>query len=160
MLIDASFFFLSFFFSLAQITSGKGKKSPTSSIYISPLIQHDTDEESDQTDGINTSFSTNRYKSNLSTSISSISPRISSTIYNGGHDLHTNSIIKSRYSNEGGSDVSSNSNNNLLNASSESSTNGDHENDFTKRLLSLRNRNLGSALNTPSMIDTSKLFSI
>lgn len=150
-------FLLTFILFSVQTSSGKGKKSPTSSIYISPLIQHDTDEESDQTDGINTSFSTNRYKTNLSTSISSISPRISSTIYN-GHDLYTNSINKSRYSNEGGSDVSSNSNNNLLNASSESSTNGDHENDFTKRLLSLRNRNLGSALNTPSMIDTSKLL--
>lgn len=39
------------------------KKSPTSSIYISPLIQHDTDEESDQNDSLNTSFS-NRYKNN------------------------------------------------------------------------------------------------
>lgn len=55
-----------------------------------------------------------------------------------------------------------------MNASTESSTNGEHENDdlsspytstnFTKRLLSLRNRSLGSAINAPPLIDTSKLL--
>lgn len=39
------------------------KKSPTSSIYISPLIHHETDEDSDQNDGLTTSFSS-RYQNN------------------------------------------------------------------------------------------------
>lgn len=147
------------------------KKSSTGQIYISPLIQHDTDEDSDQTDGLNSSFSSNRYRNSIHQAISISSANSRTTpIYN-GHDVPNNSIGKARYSSSNDSSGEKSSQyNNLLNASTESSTNGDHENDdlsspytstnFTKRLLSLRNRSLGSAINAPPLIDTSKLHRI
>lgn len=153
-----------------QNDSATKAKKTNSPVYISPLIQHDTDEESDstQTDGLNTSFS-NRYSKNLSISISPqrpINTRATSSIYNGHEALHSDLISKSRYSNDGSLENGSYSNSNSMNASSESSTNGDHEIDdftsplasvnFTKRLLSFRNRNLGSNINAPLLPDRSK----
>lgn len=87
-----------------------------------------------------------------------------STVFN-GHDAHESaSIGKSRYSNDAAENSSHSTN--ALNASSESSTNGEHDNDdlsspysstnFTKRLLSLRNRSLGSTINAPPHLDASK----
>lgn len=87
-----------------------------------------------------------------------------SSVYN-GHDAHDNSSIsKHRYSNDAAE--SSSHSTNQLNASSEASTNGENDNDdlsspysstnFTKRLLSLRNRSLGSTINTAPGLDASK----
>lgn len=73
------------------------KKSSTGQIYISPLIQHDTDEDSDQTDGLNTSFSSNRYRTSIPSSISSANSR-TTPIYN-GHDVQNNSIKVISYHN-------------------------------------------------------------
>ncbi|XP_031641086.1 inner nuclear membrane protein Man1 isoform X2 [Contarinia nasturtii] len=108
------------------------KKSPTSSIYISPLIQHDTDEESDQNDGMNTSL-LNRYKNN------STGMRTMSTVYNG----HS-----SRYSNDT-ADNSSHSTG-ILNASSESSTNGNRFDGYIRPpLLSFPSARVSRYLNEP-----------
>lgn len=137
------------------------KKSNNSSVYISPLIQHDTDEESDQADGMNASLSPNRYRNTLSLSISSAGST-NSRLYN-GHDASSNAIGLGRYSTE--SAESGTPNSSFLHGSAESSTNGDQENDdlssssanFTKRLLSLRSRSLaGSAMNAPSMLASSE----
>lgn len=86
-----------------------------------------------------------------------------SSIFN-GHDVHDNSSIsKSRYSNDTAENSSHSTN--ALNASTDVSTNGDNDDDlsspysstnFTKRLLSLRNRSLGSTHNVPTLLDTSK----
>lgn len=87
-----------------------------------------------------------------------------SSIFN-GHDAHdSSSISKSRYSNDAAE--SSSHSTNALNASTDgSSTNGDNDDDlsspysstnFTKRLLSLRNRSLGATHNAPTMLDASK----
>lgn len=86
-----------------------------------------------------------------------------SSIFN-GHDVHdSSSISKSRYSNDTAENSSHSTN--ALNASTDGSTNGDNDDDlsspysstnFTKRLLSLRNRSLGSTHNAPTMLDTSK----
>lgn len=93
--------------------------------------------------------------------------RTTSTVYNGHdtHDTHDSSAIsKGRYSNDTAENSSHSTN--VLNASSESSTNGEHDNDdlsspysstnFTKRLLSLRNRSLGSTINAPPLLDAGK----
>lgn len=90
--------------------------------------------------------------------------RTTSTVYN-GHDVHDSSAIsKGRQLNDTAENSSHSTN--VLNASSESSTNGEHDNDdlsspysstnFTKRLLSLRNRSLGSTINAPPLLDTGK----
>lgn len=87
-----------------------------------------------------------------------------SSVYN-GHDAHdSSSISKNRYANDAAE--SSSHSTNALNASSEASTNGENDNDdlsspysstnFTKRLLSLRNRSLGSTINASPLIDASK----
>lgn len=137
------------------------KKTNNSSVYISPLIQHDTDEESDQADSMNASLSPNRYRNTLSLSVSSTGSA-NSRFYN-GHDAASNSLGLGRYSLD--SAESGSLNNSFLHGSAESSTNGDQDNDdlssssanFTKRLLSLRSRSLaGSAMNAPSMLASSE----
>lgn len=136
------------------------KKANTSNVYISSLIQHDTDEGS-ESDSLNASISSNRYRNNLSMSRSSASSS-NSRLYN-GHDATNNSIGLVQYSND--SHDGSTPGNSFLHASTESNTNGDQESDdllntsskFTKRLLSLRTRSLaGATMNPPAMIGSSR----
>lgn len=120
--------------------AGSGAGKSNSLIYVSPLIQSDTDEESDATahDASRNASYSSRY-SNLS-----LNSNISNTSFNGN-----DSGVRGRFDQ-------------LDNGNGSGTTNGDYETstNFTKRLLSFRSQNIApasvSTQPTVSMLDSSK----